>query len=482
MAKTNDGKLILSFFGSSRLSIYNADGTLDSEVNVRLGGEPYVQQNGDMASGSFEVPCAATQLISYNPTTLNDFLTPVSALRTNGNNALGLPQNSDATVPETEVNFASLGFGGDITLGFDFPIKNGDGNDIKVFETTYAPSTGNCARYPEKIIAFASQDLCNWVYLGEGCQDTEFDLGSLEWAQYIKLFDVTPAAGGIFAAQLGDGYDVDGVICLNGFEENPVASSLVFGSATQAWLNQGLRKNGTPVAPSRSDADKALGIPENTDAVNFVSLGFGGELIVKFDYVVFDQPGADIQIVETSYGNPACNAYPEKISVEGSLDGITYFAISTEDVCLDGMIDIAGFGPIQYIKIHDRSMASVFSGSADGYDVDGVVVLSACGETNAEAGRISDDITTPDEVGGANAYPNPFNNLVNIEITTTSNDKHAQIEVVNFLGQQIISERMNVSSDSNVLYELNTSDLSQGVYFITVTTNSVKETLKVVKK
>ncbi|MEZ5174226.1 MAG: T9SS type A sorting domain-containing protein [Bacteroidia bacterium] len=481
MAKTEDGKLILSFFGSSKFRIYNTDGSFDSEVDVRLSGEPYVQQNGDFAAGAFEVPCAATQLISYNPTTLNDYLTPVSALRTIGTNALGLPENSDATVPETEVNFASLGFGGDITLGFDFPIKNGDGNDIKVFETTYAPSTGNCARYPEKIIAFASQDLCHWVYLGEGCQDTEFDLGPLTWAQYIKLVDITPANGGIFASQLGDGYDVDGIICLNGHEENPTPSSLVFGSATQAWLYQGPRQNGTPVSASRSDESKALGVPENTDAVNFVSLGFGGELILKFDYVIFDQAGNDIQIVETSYGNPACNAYPEKVMVEGSLDGITYFQITSEDICLDGMIDIAGFGPIQYIKLHDRSMSSIFSGSADGYDVDGVIVLSSCGEENPEAGRIADDITTPDEIGGAIAYPNPFSDAVQVEITTSSNDNFAQIDVVNFLGQQILSQNINVASNSKVIQTINTESLKKGVYFITIRTSSAKETLKVVK-
>lgn len=481
MAATADGKLLVSFFGSTTFRIYNTDGTLDAVLDARLGGEPYTQMNGDLTSGSFEVPCFATELIEYNPTTLNDFLTPVSALRTIGTNALGMPQNSDATVPETDVNFASLGFGGDMTLGFSSPIKNGDGNDLKVFETTYAPSTQNCVRYPERIKAYASQDLCHWVYLGEGCQDTEFDLGPLAWAQYIKLVDVTPAAGGIFSSELGDGYDVDGVICLNGYEEDPQPSELVFGSATEAWLTQGTRKNGSPVVASRSNKDKALGMPEGTDVINFVSLGFGGELILKFDYVIFDQAGNDIQIVETSYGSPSCNQYPEKMSVEGSLDGITYVPLTVDDICLDGYVDIAGNGPIQYIKIMDRSMASQFGGSADGYDVDGVVVLTTCNGEGVDLERIADDNSTPDEVTGSVAYPNPFSSDLTVEISTGADDNTALIEVSNYLGQSIYSERINVAASAQVLHQVSARNLERGIYFITVTTNSNKEVIKVVK-
>jgi len=481
MAATADGKLLLSFFGSTQFRVYNTDGSLDAVLDARLGGSPYTQLNGDLTSGSFEVPCYATILVDYNPTTLNDFLTPVSGLRTIGTNALGMPQNSDATVPEANVNFASLGFGGDITLGFSSPIKNGDGNDIKVFETTYAPSTQNCVRYPERIRAFASQDLCNWVYLGEGCQDTEFDLGPLAWAQYIKLIDITPPAGGVFASETGDGYDVDGIICLNGYEEDPQPSELVFGSATEAWLNQGLRKNNTPVMASRSDKNKALGIPEGTDVVNFVSLGFGGSLILKFDYVIFDQPGNDIQVVETSYGSPTCNRYPEKMSVEGSLDGITYTPLTADDICLDGFVDIFGAGPIQYIKITDRSMASKFGGSADGYDVDGVVVLTTCNGEGVDLERIADDNSTPDEITGSVAYPNPFASELTVEISTGAQDQTALIEVSNYLGQIVASERINVASSSQVLHQVTATNFQRGVYFVTVTTNTNKEVLKVVK-
>jgi len=480
MARMADGKLILSFFNSTTFKVYNPDGTLHATLNARLAGEPYTQFNGDMASGSFVVPCHAETLISFDQKKRNDGTT-INIERSNPLKALGAPQMSDATVPESEVNFASLGFGGSITVGFSSPIKNGDGNDLKVFETTYAPSTGNCARYPETIRAFASQDGCNWVYLGSGCQDTEFDLGPLAWAQYVKLIDITNPSGGVFAESTGDGYDVDGIVCLNGFEEDPNPTMLVFGSAQEVIsFDQGTRKDLSPVALSRSDVSKALGTPEMTDAVNFVSLGFGGVIVLKFDYVIFDGEGEEIQIVETSFGNPACNSYPEKVSVEGSLDGINWILLTDDDMCLDGMIDINNAGVIQYVRIMDRSAATNFNNSGDAYDLDGVVVLTSCDE-DAELIRFADDVNTPDEIATAAAYPNPFKESVMVEITTGDQDNNATIEVTNYMGQLISRESINVASSSSVRHTIAADGFNKGVYFITIITNSSKETIKVIK-
>lgn len=480
MARMADGKLILSFFGATTFKVYNPDGTLHTTLNARLAGETYTQFNGDMASGSFIVPCHAETVVSFDQKKRNDGTT-INIERSNPLKALGAPEMSDATVPEADVNFVSLGFGGQITLGFSGAIKNGEGNDIKVFETTYAPSTGNCARYPETIRAFASQDGCNWVYLGSGCQDTEFDLGPLAWAQYVKLVDVTNPSGGVFSESAGDGYDVDGVVCLNGFEENPEPTELVFGSAQEVVLfEQGTRKDLSPVAASRSNASNALGMPQNTDAVNFVSLGFGGKIVLKFDYVIFDGEGDELQIVETSFGNPACNAYPEKVSVEGSLDGVNWILLTNDDLCLDGLVDVNNAGAIQYVRIMDRSAASNFNNSGDAYDLDGVVVLTSCDE-DAEPVRFADDVTSPNEISTAAAYPNPFKNNVTVEITTGDLDNSATIEVTNYMGQLISRESINVASSSNVLHTIAAEELNNGVYFITVMTNSSKETIKVIK-
>jgi hypothetical protein len=169
------------------------------------------------------------------------------------------------------------------------------------------------------------------------------------------------------------------------------------------------------------------------------------------------------------------------MSVEGSLDGITYTPLTTDDICLDGFVDIGSAGPIQYIKIKDRSMSSKFGGSADGYDVDGVVVLTTCNGEGVDLERIADDNNTPDEIAGSVAYPNPFSSELTVEISTGTEDNTALIEISNYLGQQVASERINVAPASQVLHQVSARNFERGVYFVTVTTNSNKEVLKVVR-
>lgn len=482
MALLENGNLLLSFFGSTDLKEYTTDGAFVTNYTMReVTGAPYTGLNGDLASGSIEVACLPAAIIDFAQGNQWDGISPVSAERSIIANALGMPEMSDATTPESEVNFFSLGFGGYLVYEFESGIANGPGDDIMVYETTFAPSTENCNRYPEKIQAFASQDGCNYWYLGEGCQNTSFDLGEgFTWAKYIKLVDITDREAGVFPNQGGDGYDVDGIMCLNGSSENTELEG-EFGGATSAELVQGLQNGGGPVALSRSDVTKALGIPQGGDAQNsFVSLGFGGKITLKFDFVVFDQAGPDIQIVETSFGNPSCGSYPETVMIRGSLNGSDFFEIAP-DVCLDGTVDLAGYGPIQYLELTDRSAHSSFSGSADGYDLDGVVVLTNCEGEAIDQARIGDNVTTPDEIGGFTAYPNPFSNVVTVELSTAENDTEAIIEISNYLGQRVSTERINVAPTSVVLHNVNARELEKGIYFITVSTNSAKETMKVVK-
>ena len=46
-------------------------------------------------------------------------------------------------------------------------------------------------------------------------------------------------------------------------------------------FDQGLQKDGDAVAANRSDPTQALGAPQLTDSINFVSLGIGGELVTE---------------------------------------------------------------------------------------------------------------------------------------------------------------------------------------------------------
>ena len=423
--------------------------------------------------GAYVFPCYANEVVSFNQNKQTDG-SDVSPVRSNPLSALGAPENNDTQ------NFVSLGFGGDITLKFESPIKNGEGNDVRVIESTYG--SPSCDRFPETIRAFASQDGCHFIWIGDGCQDTDFDLGSLAWAQYIRLMDISPIGATYQGTPIADAYDVDGIMCLNGTEENPVPSELVTDVATQVISYMpGLRKNGTAVTPARAIPANALGAPQGSNNVNFVSLGFGGSLVVKFDYVIFDNAATnDISLVETSFGNPSCASYSEKVMVEGSLDGINWIMLTNEDICLDGEIDVNNAGVVQYIRLTDRSATTRFSGTADGYDVDGLVVINDC-DNNTTAGRISDNTTTANEVASADVFPNPFNESTNVEITTGDLDNSVTIRVVNFLGQQVYVETLNVASSSVVRHNVAMNELSKGVYFLTVETNTTKETVKLVK-
>ena len=65
---------------------------------------------------------------------------------------------------------------------------------------------------------------------------------------------------------------------------------------------------GSPVIIERSDSSKSLGAAQYDDTINFVSLGFGGELVLEFDNYIINGPGGDVSVVETSYGGVDCNA------------------------------------------------------------------------------------------------------------------------------------------------------------------------------
>lgn len=106
--------------------------------------------------------------------------------------------------------FFSLGFGGSMVIRFNGGVLNRAGNDIKVFETTF---NNNCTNYPEKAEIEVSQDGVNWSSRGIICHDGEIDIAPLDWIQFVRISDRTNPAH--FGNQVVDGFDVDGITCLN---------------------------------------------------------------------------------------------------------------------------------------------------------------------------------------------------------------------------------------------------------------------------
>ncbi len=141
-------------------------------------------------------------------------------------------------------------------------------------------------------------------------------------------------------------------------------------------FEQGLQTNGNAVPLDRSDATAALGQPDASNAAGgFVSLGEGGSITIGFGGVIYDAPGNDIRIWETSFSGDACGgADDEQADIELSQDGINF--VSAGSICRDGEVDIAGTGLDYVAAIRITNSAS--TGSLDGYDVDGVEAINGC--------------------------------------------------------------------------------------------------------
>ena len=127
---------------------------------------------------------------------------PVRDARSNPEAALGVAEMDGSD----ETTFYSLGFGGDITLGFDQRVCNLDGDDLEIWETTNGT-------YPDEVVMLeASMDGVDWVNLGYVTTDGSVDLGTLEWAMYVRVVDMTDAD---IHNNSADAYDLDGVMSLH---------------------------------------------------------------------------------------------------------------------------------------------------------------------------------------------------------------------------------------------------------------------------
>lgn len=426
---------------------------------------------------------SADEVMSYLPKKRKDGSTIPAAFATESN-ALGVPTDSDIPGP---INFVALGFGGEITLKLSAPIADAKGNDFEVVETSYNTV---CRRYPEKAMIYVSQDNCNFVCLGEACHNTQFDLAGsgLSWIQYVKIHDVSPIESPQFDFATANGYDVDGIKCLHGIvEENPVLNSEFVAGTPRTAINF-LPSSPETIAESRLNPENATGEPEggNGNPVTFTSLGFGGEITLVFDYIVFDQEGPDLYVTETS----GSSNYPERAQFYGSSCGSDWVELTTTEdgftLTQDGWIDFNGslYG-LKYLRIVDRSARSQFGGGADGYDVDGVVAINSnnCASIEDVAFRTSAvEYGVIDELPMADVYPNPFND--NIKISIFSNDVNEKVEVSLYTieGRQVISTTFYPNSTESNEFVLPTQDLLKGIYLLEI--NSVsggKQTRRIVK-
>ena len=141
----------------------------------------------------------------------------------------------------------------------------------------------------------------------------------------------------------------------------------------------GLNNKSDPVVASRSDAGRALGAPQGGDARDsFVSLGYGGSITLELGGYAVPTDGPDLQLFETSYGNPSFSKYPEQATVEVAANLGEWYPVGTAQ--LDSSFELPGaLEYVRYVRVTDTSNPSDFgkSSTSDGYDVDGIIVCVA---------------------------------------------------------------------------------------------------------
>lgn len=235
---------------------------------------------------------------------------------------------------------------------------------------------------------------------------------------------------------------------------------------------QGTQKNGNAIPASRSNPDKALGAPERIDQLVFVSLGYGGSLTLSFDGAIINGPGADIEIVETSYNTTSCGQYPEYADVYVSIDGEEWHFAKT--VCkFDGFVDISDAGDFDYVNFVKIVNNNTLTTTPDGFDVDGVVALHNCVEE-----EIENPAPSPKGVQSAASllevsnFPNPTTGSSTV-IFKTAETVHTVVEVYDMNGKNIATlfEQIAQKGIPNTL-TFDGSDLPNGVYIYRLTTNN----------
>jgi hypothetical protein len=268
--------------------------------------------------------------------------------------------------------------------------------------------------------------------------------------------------------------------------------------------------------------------------VNFVALGFvdqrtpqGGTLILKLGSAVFntntniptqypDGAGSnttdgDFILVETSYGEASktCGPNqdqnnPEKVRVYGSTDGNEPWIELSAAECRTSFMDVApairaGLPFIQYVKIVDVSDPSKFTATADGFDVDGLIVcpsevLAALTGVNRPDGKgalrdarvatrgYEDKFfnTEPNDNGIAvEVYPNPATD----HITLTSHLEQESVvpyQVLDAVGHRVLQGTLSLEAGVRET-QLDISSWPKGMYLLQVGQGHTKQTTKLIK-
>ncbi|MCA1750372.1 MAG: choice-of-anchor L domain-containing protein [Cryomorphaceae bacterium] len=233
---------------------------------------------------------------------------------------------------------------------------------------------------------------------------------------------------------------------------------------------EGSNINGGFIPSERTDPGQALGAPEGTDALVFVSLGYGGSLTLSFNGIIPNGPGYDLEVLETSFGTPGCASYPEYADVYVSTDGESFLYAGT--VCKsEPFIDISEASPVMgyanYVKILNNDG---MTGTFDAFDIDGVVALHNCeGEEDSAPGM--EQVAWTEPHGILSSYPNPGPGISNVTFTVRNSGK-AVLEVFDSSGRNIQTIYSgDAEAELEYRFQFNGEHLPNGLYVYKLTTD-----------
>jgi hypothetical protein len=121
-------------------------------------------------------------------------------------------------------------------------------------------------------------------------------------------------------------------------------------------------------------------------------------------------------------------------------------------------------------------LASNFSGAADAYDVDGLVVINkTCGSnaTRNAADLIVDVTSTPDEETVGNLYPNPATDIAVLSVDGAKANETWTVQVVDIAGR-LVSTSSFTSTEGVTEHRIPVSHLSSGIYQVIATNGANK--------
>jgi hypothetical protein len=439
-----------------------------------------------------------------------------------------------------DMNFFALGFGGQIVMRSSEWIMNGPGTDFTVFETTWGDPSCRPSNSEQALIEI-SEDGVNWMTPGSlstglggaynSCYNGSFDITPLMKIQFIRITDRTNPDWRV-QGDGNDGYDVDGIVVNYSLPptafsapqspicdyQQGVASQYVGAagnfpgrgivSTRKNFSKANINEDGFPTAamtnPGLRDSGPASG------SYNFFSLGFGGWACLQLPYTVFNGPGPEFYSFETTWNNQPCPNYPERANVSVSVDGTNWS--STVLICKDALgivgtssaIDLSSFGPefsmVNFIRFQEASNPADFGGGADGYDMDNIVISQLPPPTpSATPTGFSCETITSNRIAiveGQNTYMDggipeemfPLEivggNVVTDKLSffaTIAEEGTYHYTVRSYQGTFVSEGLLQGSLFETPTTEVDVRNFSNGVYFLTLSSNTTKETVKFVK-